>query len=270
MQTELSVVIVNYNGLKYLKDCFDSLQEKLQGISFEILLIDNNSVDESCGFIKENYPDVVLIESKVNLGFGKGNNEAVKKAKGDYLLLINNDTIVLDELAPVLEFIKSHKEVGAVGINMLDRNKNYLPVAGNFPNPRNMVQIKKIFDKGEEFKKGIFSKESYEVDWLGGSFLILSKKLYTEINGFDEDYFMYVEDVDFCKKIADKGYKRVFLPNYRYIHYIGFNTSRNSLIIKGCEMYILKHLKGKNKIASLTALKINTVVKKIKNRLKLD
>lgn len=270
MQIELSVVIVNYNGLKYLKDCFDSLQEKLHDISFEIILIDNNSIDESCGFIKKNYPDVVLIESKENLGFGKGNNEAVKKAQGDYLLLINNDTIVLDDVSPVLQFLKSHNKIGVIGINMLDRNKKYLPVAGNFPNPRNMFQIKKIFDKGEEFKKGIFSKESYEVDWLGGSFLILSRKLYKEINGFDEDYFMYVEDVDFCKKIADKGYKRVFLPNYRYIHFIGFNSSRNLLLIKGCEIYISKHLKGINKIASLTALKINKTVKKIKNFLKLD
>lgn len=270
MKIELSVIIVNYNGLKYLKNCFESLAENLKNISSEIILIDNNSSDESCSYIKTNYPDVVLIESGENLGFGKGNNEAVKRAAGDYLLLINNDTIVQDDLSPVLDFLKMNTTVGVVGINMLDRNRKYLPAAGNFPNPRNMFQLKKLLDKGDEFKTGEFSKKSYEVDWLGGSFLLLSKKIYKEINGFDEDYFMYVEDVDFCRKIADKGYKRIFLPNFSYIHFVGFNNSKNPFLIKGYEIYISKHLKGMKKIISLIALRINKWIKITKNILKLN
>lgn len=270
MEIELSVIIVNYNGIKYLKECFDSLYDKLKKISFEIIVIDNNSSDESCSYIKKNYPNIVLIESKENLGFGKGNNEAVKLAKGNYLLLINNDTIVQDDLAPVLDFFKSNSKIGVIGINMLDKDLNYLPAAGNFPNPRNMFRLKKLLDKGKEFKTGFFSKQIYEVDWLGGSFLLLSKKIYQETNGFDEDYFMYVEDVDFCKKIADKGYKRIFLPNYNYIHFIGFNNARKPLLIKGYEIYLSKHLKGVNLLFSLVALKLNKRVKKIKKALKLD
>ncbi len=270
MEVELSVIIVNYNGLKYLKNCFDSLSEKLGNVVFEIILIDNNSSDESCSYIKKNYPNVILIESKENLGFGKGNNQAVKKARGNYLLLINNDTIVLDELSTALEYLKSYSKAGVIGINMLDKNKKYIPAAGNFPNLRNMFRLKKLLDKGKEFKTGHFSKQSYEVDWLGGSFLLLSKKLYQEINGFDEDYFMYVEDVDFCKKIADKGYKRLFLPNYNYLHFVGFNNSRKPLLIKGYEIYISKHLKGINFLFSFLALKLNKRVKKMKKALKLD
>lgn len=270
MNLQLSVIIVNYNGLKYLKECFDSLYDKLKETTFEIIVMDNNSSDESCKFIKENYPKVILVESKENLGFAKGNNEAVKSAKGDYLLLINNDTIVLDDLEPLLQHLKSNITIGVIGINMLDGNKRYLPAAGNFPSPRNMFQLKKLLEKGPEFSSGKFSKESYEVDWLGGSFLLLSKKVYQEIKGFDEDYFMYVEDVDFCKKIANKGYKRLFMPNFSYVHFVGFNTSRNPLLIKGYEIYISKHLKGANKIISITALKINKFVKKCKRMLKLD
>ncbi len=270
MKIELSVIIVNYNGLKYLKECFESLYEKLDGVSFEIIVIDNDSKDESCSYIRQNFPDIVLVESKTNYGFGKGNNEAVKHAKGDYLLLINNDTIVLDNLRPVLDFLKSDEKIGAVGITMLNADGKYLPVFGNFPNPGNMFEMKKLLDNGKEFNAGKFEKESYEVDWLGGSFLMLTKETYQQIGGFDEDYFLYVEDVDFSKKIADKGLKRIFLPRFRYIHFVGFNKSKNPMLVKGYEIYISKHFQGSNKLLMASALKINKFVKNIKRVFKLQ
>ncbi len=270
MEKELSVIIVNYNGYKYLKECFDSLYEHLNTISFEIIVIDNNSHDDSCSYIKSNYPEIKLIESKINYGFGKGNNEAVKHASGNYLLLINNDTIVLDDLRPVLDYLKSDSSIGAIGINMFSGEKKYLPVCGNFPNIQNMFWMKKIQENKKEFVLGKFTKNEYEVDWLSGSFLMMPRKVYEEVNGFDEDYFLYVEDVDLSKRIADKGYKRIFLTEYRYIHFVGFNSSKKPLLVKGYETYISKHFKGINKIPILTSLKINKLVKKIKRALKLD
>lgn len=270
MKVELSVIIVNYNGQIYFKDCLNSLFNKLEGISFEIIVFDNNSTDNSCLFIKENFPQIILIESNVNYGFGKGNNEAVKHASGDFLLLINNDTIVLDNLTPVLNHLKSNDNIGVIGINMLDKEKRYLPAAGVFPNFNNMFLMKKLLQIDDEFVKGTFSKSSYNVDWLGGSFLLLTKTLYNEIKGFDEDYFMYVEDVDFCKKIANKGKLRVFLPQYSYIHFVGFTKSKNPSLIKGYELYISKHFNGFEKPKVLAALKINKLVKKIKSSLNLD
>ena len=270
MEIELSVIIVNYNGAKYLKQCLDSLYEKLKGIVFEIIIIDNNSADSSCEYILKNYPQVVLILSKENLGFGKGNNKAVQQANGNYLLLINNDTIVLDALLPVLNYLKSNKKIGLVGINMLNADRNYIPAAGNFPNFSNLFLMKKLLEISKEFKKGEFSKSSYEVDWLGGSFLLLSKSIYQQIEGFDEDYFMYVEDVDFCKKIANIGYKRVFLPNYSYIHFVGFTKAKNPKLIKGYEIYISKHYSGIKKLVVASALKINKFVKKLKSTLEKE
>jgi GT2 family glycosyltransferase len=270
MKIELSVVIVNYNGLKYLKECFESLFLSLERITFEIIVIDNNSADSSCDYIKKNYPEVILIASEENMGFAKGNNEAVKQARGEYLLLINNDTIVLDSISPILDHLKKDESIGVIGIKMLDANKKYLPVAGNFPNPGNMFRLIKLLDKGAEFQTGEFSKKWYDVDWLGGSFMLMPKKVYQEVDGFDEHYFMYVEDVDFCKKIADKGYKRLFTPNAGYVHFVGFNNARKPLLIKGYEIYISKHLKGINKILSSLALKINKFVKKSKSALKLN
>lgn len=267
---DLSVIIVNYNGLKYFKDCFDSLYDKLEGLSFEIIVIDNNSPDDSCSYIKQNYPKVVLIESKINYGFGKGNNEAVKRSKGEFLLLINNDTIVQDNLVPVFNFVKENKDVGAVGIKMLDGNKKHLTSVGNFPAFSSMLRIKNMGEMGEEFRTGNFSKDSYDVDWITGSLIMMRKKVYEEIGGFDEDYFMYVEDVDFGKKIQMRGYRRVFLPNYSYIHFVGFNKSKNPLLIEGYKIYLSKHEKGINKIKLRFALKINEIVKKVKKALNID
>lgn len=269
-EIELSVIIVNYNGLKYIKECFDSLYDKLTGISFEIIVIDNNSTDDSCNYIKNNYPGVVLIESKVNYGFGKGNNEAVSYAKGEILLLINNDTILLDSLVPVFNFVQQNRDVGAVGIKMLDGNRQYLPSVGKFPELKSMLQLKKMNEMGEEFRTGNFSKDKYEVDWIGGSLVFIPKAVYQSIGGFDKRYFMYVEDVDLSKEIEDKGYKRIFMPGYSYIHFVGFNKSKNPLLIKGFKIYISKHFKGIDRLKMLMALKINAAVKTVKRILRID
>ena len=265
MEPELSLIIVNYNGLNYLQACLDSLADKLSGIRHEIVIVDNNSTDNSTTFIAHNYPGIVLVKSSQNLGFGKGNNEGVKRAAGEYILLINNDTIVLDNLAPVLEVLKSDETIGALGINMLNGNREYLVPGGRFPSFRNMLEIKQVaLGLGDEFRNGRFEKDKYEIDWLGGAFLMMRKKIFLEMGGFDKDYFMYVEDVDFSKKLADKGYKRVFLPDYSYIHFVGFTTAKNPLLIKGYRTYIKKHFHGLKKQLLLFALKLNEIVKVIK------
>lgn len=270
MGTVLSVIIVNYNGLNYLEACLASLYEKLAGITFEIIIIDNASTDGSCAYIKQHHPRVLLIESIDNLGFGKGNNEAVKIAAGEYLLLINNDTIVLNNLLPVLDFIKKDSTIGAVGIKMLDGNKKYLQSVGKFPDFKGFFKIKNISKAGADLEKGNFTKPFYEVDWITGSFLMMPKKVYTAVGGFDEDYFMYVEDVDLGKRIHDRGYKNIFLPQYSYIHFVGFKKARNPLLIKGYETYIAKHFKGTEAKKMRLALKINKTVKSLKSFLKTD
>ncbi|MGQ2983637.1 glycosyltransferase family 2 protein [Flavobacterium sp.] len=265
---ELSVIIVNYNGMKYLNGCFGSLYAQLAGINFEIIVLDNDSKDGSCDHIKQNFKEVRLIESTENLGFGRGNNAAVEAANGKYLLLINNDTIVQDHLLPALEFMRNDESVGALGIRMLDGNGNYIVAAGKFPAPVNMIRLKNMFlMMGREFRSGNFTKPYYNVDWLGGSFLLMPKKVYDAVGGFDKDYFMYVEDVDLCKKVANAGYRRVFMPGLSYIHFVGFSRSRDNLVVAGHEMYIKKNMSGFLKGASISALYINKMIKKVKRAL---
>ena len=270
MNPELSVIIVNYNGLKYIKNCFDSLYDRIKGISFEIVVLDNNSPDDSCTYIEQHYPEVVLIKSRINHGFGKGNNEAVKHAKGEYLLLFNNDTILQDDITPVIAYLKNNKDVGAAGIKMLNGNKDYLPSVGKFPDFESTFLLKRMFNMGEEFRTGNFTKEVYEIDWLSGSFIIMPKEVYLAIKGFDEDYFMYVEDVDFCKKIEQKGYKRVFMPQYKFVHFVGFDKSRNPLLVKGHRLFIKKHFTGVKKAGLLAVLQLNATVKQLKLKLNID
>ncbi|QYJ69064.1 glycosyltransferase family 2 protein [Flavobacterium litorale] len=270
MKPELSVIIVNYNGLQYLKGCFDSLHDKLQGINHEIVVIDNNSKDNSCAYIKQHYPEVVLIESKENHGFGKGNNEAVKHAKGEYILLLNNDTILQDNLLPVLKHIKADATIGAVGIKMVSGTKEYLLSVGKFPDFLGVLKIKNMSKVGTDLVAANFTKNSYDVDWISGSFLLMPKKVYDEVGGFDEKYFMYVEDVDLCREICNKGYRRVFLPNYSYVHFVGFNKSKNPLLLQGLKTYINKHYSGLAAIKLKLALTINATVKRFKNIFNLD
>ena len=130
--------------------------------------------------------------------------------------------------------------------------------------------MNKLLQIGTEFNSGNFSNDKYEVDWLGGSFLLLRRETYDKINGFDEDYFLYVEDVDFSKRIANLGLKRIFLPNHNYVHFVGFTKAKNPMLIKGYEIYISKHFSGFDKLLVTVALKINKLVKSIKKAFKLD
>jgi GT2 family glycosyltransferase len=265
MEIELSIIIVNYNGMQYFQKCFDSIYDKLKTISFEIIVLDNNSKDNSVSFIKEKFPNVILIESKINYGFGKGNNEAVKLAKGKYLLLLNNDTILLDDIKPAIQFLRSDITIGAIGINMLNANKKYLQAVGKFPNIYNLFWMKLAFNFNKDFKNGLFTNDFYEVDWITGSFILIPITVYKEIEGFNEDYFLYVEDVDLCKKIHNKGYKRIFYSKLNYIHFVGFNTSKNNLLVKGYQTFISKHYSGLYKALCYCSLYINTIIKKLKN-----
>ena len=259
-----SVVIVNYNGQKYLQECLDSLTDNLSNLTYEIIIVDNNSIDESCLFIKAQFPEVKLIESKENLGFGKANNLGVKNATYDTILLLNNDTILQDNLLPALETLYQNEDNGIVTINMLDAQKKYISAVGRFPSPLKLIKISLLSDQREAFKTGEFKEKLYEVDWISGAFMLMRKSDYEHLNGFDADYFMYVEDVDFCKRMADYGKKCIFQSNLNYIHFVGFNKSREPLLLKGYEIYAEKHFDFSGKLIGKFMITVNRTIKALK------
>lgn len=237
----LSIIIVNYNGKKFLKNCITSIVERCNSFPYEIILLDNASSDESCHFIKTQFPEVILIENTTNVGFAKGNNMAANYAKYNTLLLLNNDTILLDSIVVVFNYLQTNEKVGAATIQMLNGEKKYSHSVGKFPSIRNLTFMKQMFYD----EKYLLDKDTVkEIDWISGSFLMIRKEIWNKVGGFSEDYFMYVEDVDFSKILENINLKRVFFPALKYIHFVGFNQAKIPIVLKNYFIYINKYFFG--------------------------
>lgn len=265
---DLSIIIVNYNGEKYLSNCLESIEEQCKGFMYEIIIWDNGSSDNSIAFLEQNYAEKIkLFPCKDNLGFAGGNNAAAKHAKGKYLLLLNNDTILLDPIKPALCLMNNDSNIGVLGVKMLNGNKDYTISCGLLPKPYQLIYFKTFSTINKEFESGNFSNsDPIEVGWLSGSFLITPKDLWYDIGGLDESFFMYVEDVDYNKEVEKRGYKRVFVPNLEYVHFVGFSGAKNNLLVKGYRIYIKKHFSGLNRLIANFCLSINELVKKLKKK----
>lgn len=231
----LSILIVNYNGKEFLDECFESVNRHVS-VPFEIIVVDNASTDGSAEFIRTHFPDVALIESGSNLGFAAGNNLGGVQAKGHYILLLNNDTVLCSDLWPAIAYMEEQPEVGVLGAHMMGRNREYRYSAGHFPTPLRLMKISSLFVTSGHFRYGNFPEENPEpisVDWVEGSFMLTRKMLWDELGGLDEGYFMYVEDIDFCKRIRQRELKVTYFPAVCYIHYGGYGKGRLGLLIKG-------------------------------------
>ena len=261
---DLSIIIITYNSDQYIKECIASIYKHCNTINYEIIVFDNNSKDRTINILESDFKNIKLIKSTENLGFSKGNNRAVQYSKGDYILLLNIDTILLNDLSEVLSLIKKNDQIGAIGIKMLDGKKNYLQSVGKFPKPMNLIKLSFLNNISSEFTNGLFNNPNQlkKVDWITGAFLLTTRVCWDDVNGLDEEYFMYVEDVDFCKKLESISKGVFFLPSLSYIHFVGFNKNRESFLIEGYGIFVKKHFKGLNKIIAKSSLKINNAFKK--------
>lgn len=244
----LSIVIVNFNGEKYLHSCLDSITENLT-ISYEVIIVDNNSSDNSILIIKNEYHWVKLIQIDDNMGFSKGNNYGVKRARGTFILLLNNDTILRTDVVAAINILRNNQKVGLIGGKMLGTDGEYRYSAGRFPRPHRIFMISKMLETGEYFKKGNFpvrlNEKGYTVDFVEGSFMLLRKSFWNKIGGFDENFFMYGEDVDLCYRIKKAGFDIIYYPSVEYIHLSGFNPKRDLFIVQGI---IIFHKKWSPKV----------------------
>jgi GT2 family glycosyltransferase len=203
---QLSVIILNYNVRYFLEQCVLSVQSALQNIDSEIIVVDNNSKDESCDMIKSRFPEILLIENRANLGFPKGNNIGVAQAKGEYICILNPDTVVAeDTFEKVLSFAKSKKELGIVGCKLIDGTGNFLPESKRgIPTPwvafTKIFGLYKIFPNSDLFNKyyaqHLSENETGAIEILVGAFMVMKRELYNELGGFDENCFMYSDDID--------------------------------------------------------------------------
>lgn len=259
----LSIIIVNYNGIDFLNDCIHSVVEHCKNINYEIILVDNNSIDNSIQSIEKDFPEVILIKNKKNLGFAAGNNIGVRHSNGEYILLLNNDTLLVDDLKPAIDLLKTDQTIGIIGIKMLDKSKQYRQSAGYFPSPLRLLKLKSMLIHSNGFDDGAFDKSRpfFSVDWIEASLLLTRKKLWDELKGMDETFFMYAEDIDYCRRVSAMKKKNVYLPTLSYIHFGGFNVKRNKLLKKGLIHYVNKHFSGMRKWISRLNIELNFFVK---------
>jgi len=229
---QVSVVIVNYNVRYFLEQCLVSVKAALQGIDGEIIVVDNISPDDSCEMVKKSFPEVKLIENKDNVGFSKANNQGVAIAKGDYVLILNPDTVVSEDLfSNILKFGQKQPNLGILGAKLIDGTGNFLPESKRgIPTPK--VAFKHLFGiskkTGKYYATHLSEDESGAIDVLVGAFMLIERAKYNEVHGFDEDYFMYGEDIDISYKVLKLGYQNYYYPKVQIIHYKGESTSKNA------------------------------------------
>ncbi len=253
---DLSVIIVNYNVRQFLENALTSIYRAMEGIEGEVFVVDNASDDGSVEMVRTKFPAVRLIESPKNLGFAKANNTALKQAKGRYLVLINPDTIVQeDTFSVMMRFFEENPDVGLAGCKILNPDGSFqLPCRRSFPTP--WVAFTKIFGLAGMFPKSrLFGKynltylsedETYEVDAVSGSFMVLRREVYEKIGGLDETFFMYGEDLDWCYRVSQAGYKVYYVHSTKIIHFKGESTKRSSIdeirtFYSAMQLFVEKH-----------------------------
>lgn len=216
---DVSIIIPSFNTKEILHNCLQSILENSKKISYEVIVIDNNSQDGSLQMVEEDFPLVKLIKNQENLGFAKANNQGIKMAKGKYLLFLNSDTVIKDKAIEKMDyFMENHKEIEAIGPKLLNSDKTIQSSAGFFPNP--FVVFVMLFL--EHFLGGRFVRTSYpklkQVDWVMGAALMVKKEITDDIGGFDEKIFMYYDEVDYCYRIHKAGYNIYYYPEAEIVH----------------------------------------------------
>ncbi len=238
-QPLISVVIVNYNVKEYLAQALHSLQRALKGIPHEIFVVDNASVDGSPAYIRKHFPEVHLLESKKNLGFARANNLALQKVSGEYVVLINPDTVVQeDTFHKLLQFFKQTPDASAATCKIINPDGTFsVDCRHAIPTPMiafwKVTGLSRIFPRSRIFGQYNLTyldpNEIYAVPAISGSFMMIKKKVLDTVGHFDERFFMYCEDIDLCHRINLAGYKIYYVPTTQIIHYKGESTKKNNL-----------------------------------------
>ena len=236
---DLSVIIVNYNVREFLEQAIRSLYQSVNGLHIEIFVVDNNSIDGSVQMVRDRFPEVRVIANEDNVGFSTANNQAIRIARGRHLFILNPDTIVQeDTLTTLVQFMDEHPKAGAVGCKILNPDGTFAPESRrSFPTPAvafyRMTGLSKLFPKSKTFGRYNLSyltpDTATEIDALSGSCMVVRKAAVESAGMFDEDFFMYGEDLDWCYRIQEAGWEIHYTPDTQIIHYKGESTKKGEL-----------------------------------------
>jgi GT2 family glycosyltransferase len=227
---DLSIITISYNTRDILTDCIESVIKYTKGITYEIIVVENDSKDGSLERIKElekKYSQVKLLDAKANIGFGRANNLGAKKAQGEYLLLLNSDTLIFDNaIKESLDNLKKIDNCGVYSCKLLNVDKSVQASGGHFPNFGNVFAWQFFIDDLPLIGRTIPSfhpqlgsyDRSRQMDWVTGAFMIIAKKVFDKVNGFDENIFMYTEEMELCFRLRKQGFKTVYQISPAIIH----------------------------------------------------
>lgn len=269
----ISVIIVNYNVEYFLEQCLNSVYDALKNVRGEVFVVDNNSIDGSVEMVRRQFPQTHLIANKDNPGFSVANNQAIRISKGDYVVLLNPDTVVEeDTFQKCVDFMDQHPDAGGLGVRMIDGKGVFLPESKRgLPTPAvafyKIFGLSRIFPKSKTFGKyhlGYLDEfETNEVEILSGAFMLMRKETLDKVGLLDEAFFMYGEDIDLSYRIIKGGYKNYYFPETQIIHYKGESTKKSSInyvfvFYRAMVIFAEKHFSQKN--AKLFSFFINLAI----------
>lgn len=256
---QLSVIIVNYNVKHFLEQCLCSVQAAATGLQVEIIVVDNNSADNSIEYLEPKFPSVRFIANNENTGFAKACNQGLQQSSGKYILFLNPDTIVPEDcFRKCIDFFESNADAGALGIKMIDGSGRFLKESKRaFPSPMTSLYklfgLSKLFPRSKTFSRyhlgHLNENENNEVDVLAGAFMMIKKEVLDRVGSFDETFFMYGEDVDLSYRIQKAGFKNYYFAGSSIIHFKGESTRKGTMnyvrmFYNAMSIFVRKHYGG--------------------------
>ena len=258
---QLSIIIVSFNRKQLLEQCLESLASYIDRQTIEVIVVDNNSTDGTADLVCTKFPKVMIKSNKRNLGFAKANNQGIKYSRGSFILLLNDDTVVLPKaIESLLTFMLSRPDVAAVGCQLRNSDGTIQPSCGEFPSILKIawqtitrVKMKRMIVWSYDIIR--------EVDWITGACMLISRTALDKVGMLDEDYFMYHEDEDWCYRARQAGFKIYFIPDGQVIHHKGkhWEVWDPRILVenrKGLMLFFRKHYSG----FALLELKVFTVL----------
>lgn len=250
---DVSVIIVNWNTKKLLRDCLSSVYEHAGDVDYEIIVIDNASTDDSASMVKNDFPNVILIENSENRGFAAANNQGMAAAKGRYVLLLNSDTLVLNNaVAGTVHFTDENPQAAVTGCRVLNPDRTLQRTCFMFPSVLNMLlsstYLYKLFPKSRFFGREQMTwwdrNDVRPVDVVTGCFMLVRRDAIEQVGMMDEQFFMYCEETDWCYRFRKNGWKVMFAPAGEIIHFGGQSTAQKPVaMIVQLRLSILKFMK---------------------------
>ncbi len=237
-KSSLAVVIISFNVRKLLKECLESVYRETKRTRLDVWVIDNHSRDDSVQMLKESFPQVHLIENEENLGFTRANNQAIAKCQSDLILLLNPDTLIQDgALDKMVQFMEEHPDVGVSGCRVLNEDGSLqLACRRSVPSPAvafyRLSGLSRLFPNSKAMARYNLTyldpDKPHEVDAVSGAFLLIRKQVVDQIGMLDEDFWIFGEDIDWCIRAKKTGWKVMYYPDARIVHYKGIGCGTNS------------------------------------------